>query len=107
MILLTNTTALTLISLTDKYPKTKTPLAEFPFLDIIIAMIKSFDCKITKQIWTQGTIRRKDLNKLGGLDLDIAFDSLMALDNADEKTLTLIPSPALPHAWWEAAKIQY
>ena len=55
-------------------------------------MIKSFADALTEKVFLGSEVSRKDLNKLGSLNPIKAFERLAILNEADEKTLRLIPA---------------
>lgn len=55
-------------------------------------MIRSFADATTETIFLGGQPSRKELKKLGGLNIAKAFERLTMLDAADEKRLLLSPS---------------
>ncbi|MES2474754.1 MAG: type II toxin-antitoxin system RelE/ParE family toxin [Verrucomicrobiota bacterium] len=55
-------------------------------------MIKSFADPLTEKLFLGLDLSRKELNKLGTLNSVKAFERLAILNEADEKTLMLIPA---------------
>lgn len=55
-------------------------------------MIKSFADTTTEKLFLGEALDRKELKKLGNLDLIKAFTRLVTLDEADEKSLLLSPA---------------
>ena len=52
-------------------------------------MIRSFADTATEKLFLTGELSRKELKKLGGLNLSKATERLTMLDSADEKSLLL------------------
>lgn len=55
-------------------------------------VIRSFADAVTEKLFLGETLSRKESNKLGSLDLTRAFERLSILNEADEKSLLLLPS---------------
>ena len=55
-------------------------------------MISGFADKITEKIYNGETLSRKEINKLGSLNLTKAYARLIILNNANEKDLILAVS---------------
>lgn len=56
------------------------------------AVIKSFADSVTEKLFLGESLSRKESNKLGTLDLTRAFERLSILNEADEKSLLLLPA---------------
>ena len=54
-------------------------------------MIKSFADMLTEKLFLGAEMSRKEINKLGTLNAVKAFERLAILNEADEKSLMLIP----------------
>jgi plasmid maintenance system killer protein len=74
------------------HAKTNLPLGAFANSCIFSPVIKSFADTTRETIFLGGQPSRKDLKKLGGLNIAKAFERLTMLDAADEKRLLLSPS---------------
>lgn len=55
-------------------------------------VIRSFADAVTEKLFLGETLSRKESNKLGSLDLTRAFERLSILNEADEKSLLLLPA---------------
>jgi plasmid maintenance system killer protein len=55
-------------------------------------VIKSFADSVTEKLFLGESLSRKESNKLGTLDLTRAFERLSILNEADEKSLLLLPA---------------
>ena len=55
-------------------------------------VIKSFADTLTEKLFLGSELSRKELNKLGSLNPVKAFERLAILNEADEKTLMLLPA---------------
>jgi plasmid maintenance system killer protein len=55
-------------------------------------VIKSFADAVTEKLFFGETLSRKESNKLGTLNLTRAFERLSILNEADEKSLLLLPA---------------
>jgi plasmid maintenance system killer protein len=57
-----------------------------------LSVIKSFADAVTEKLFLGDDLTRKESNKLGKLNRVKAFERLAILNEADEKTLLLIPA---------------
>jgi plasmid maintenance system killer protein len=64
----------------------------FAFQCIFLRVIRSFADKATEKIFLGGVLSRKESNKFGTLNTTKAFERLAILNEADEKSLLLIPA---------------
>ena len=55
-------------------------------------VIRSFADTVTEKLFLGETLSRKESNKLGNLNLTRAFERLSILNEADEKSLLLLPA---------------
>lgn len=81
-----------LLARSQIHKKANSGLSLFAFRCIFLAVIRSFADKATEKIFLGEALSRKESNKFGTLNTIKAFERLAILNEADEKSLLLIPA---------------